>query len=118
MLYHFELGFPSSLVIKDQYTFNLKYSLHALEAAKSDRYGKMKLPERVVIPRNYIVEVATDNNIDVNKIVFRIPYEYREDLDLCLVVIPETQFVKTVWFNKATDTHKTLDIEKYSTFTL
>lgn len=118
MLYHFQLGFPLSLKIKDQYSFNLTYSNHALRAANTDRYGGMKLPEKVVIPRNYIVEVETKDNIELDKIVFRIPYEYKEDLDLCLVVIPETQFVKTVWFNKATDTHKTLDKEKYSTFSL
>lgn len=114
MLYHVELGFPASLKIRDQYSFNLTYGTHAIRAAQTDRYGSMKLPERVVIPRNYIVEIETRDDVEVDKIVFRIPYEYREDLDLCLVVIPSTQFVKTVWFNKDTDTHKTLDKEKYS----
>lgn len=116
MLYHKELGFPASLKIKEQYTFNLTYGTHALRAAKTDRYGEMKLPQRVVIPNTYIIEVETSNDIDVDKIVFRIPYEYEESLDLCLVVIPKTQFCKTVWFNHVTDTHKTLDKKKYSVF--
>lgn len=118
MLYHFQLGFPKTLKIKDQYSFNLTYGTHAMRAASTDRYGDMKLPERVVIPKDYIVEIETKDNVEVDKIVFRIPYEYKEDLDLCLVVIPSTQFVKTAWFNKATDTHKTLDVEKYSLFSL
>lgn len=114
MLYHFQLGFPETLKIKEQYTFNLIYSKHALQAANTDRYGEMKLPYLVIIPRDYIVEVETEDNIKVDKIVFRVPYEYKEDLDLCLVVVPDTHFVKTVWFNKITDTHTTLDKRKYS----
>jgi hypothetical protein len=113
MLYHYLIGFPPSLKIKEQYTFQLTYGNHALRAARTDRYGDIELPERVVIPRNYIVEIETANNKDVDKIVFRIPYEYREDLDLCLVVIPQSSFCKTVWFNKSTDVHKTLDVKKY-----
>ena len=116
MLYHSELGFPESLKIKDQYTFNLIYGAHAMRAAKTDRYGDMKLPYLVIIPRDYIVEIETKDDIEVDKIVFRIPYEHEEDLDLCLVVMPRTQFVKTVWFNKASDTHTTLDKMKYSIF--
>lgn len=114
MLYHFQLGFPETLKIKEQYVFNLTYSKHALRAASTDRYGTMRLPESVVIPRDYIVEVETEDNVEVDKIVFRVPYEYKEDLDLCIVVVQSTQFVKTVWFNKITDTHTTLDKRKYS----
>ena len=114
MLYHFQLGFPETLKIKDQYTFNLAYSKHALQAARTDRYGIMRLPESVIIPRNYIVEVESQDDVEADKIVFRIPYEYEEDLDLCIVVITDTQFVKTVWFNKLTDVHTTLDKSRYS----
>lgn len=114
MLYHFQLGFPETLKIKEQYTFNLTYSKHALRAAKTDRYGGMRLPESVVIPRDSIIEVESQDGLEVDKIVFRIPYPLKDDLDLCIVVIPSKQFVKTVWFNKNTDTHPTLDRSKYS----
>lgn len=116
MLYHFQLGFPETLKIKEQYTFNITYSKHALEAARTDRYGIMKLPERVVIPRTYIVEVETQDNIEVDKIVFRIPYEYDDTLDLCLVIIPNNSLCKTLWLNKVEDLHKSLNKERYTRY--
>ncbi len=113
MLYHKEIGFPESLELKYEYTFNLKYSTHALEAAKKDRYGEIKLPQGISFPRRNIVEVESKDGVKVDKMVVRFPYALNNELDICMVIIPDKSLVKTVWFNKSTDKHPTLDKNKY-----
>ena len=114
MLYHRDIGFPQSLDLKYQYTFDLTYSKHAQEAANSDRYGEIKLPQGVSFPKSSVVEVETEDDVTITKMVVRYNYPLNDKLDLCLVIIPQTGFVKTVWINEAKDKHKTLDKSKYS----
>jgi hypothetical protein len=93
-------------------TLALLYSRHALSAAMEDQYGVPSLPKTLTIRANQVIELETEAG-RVKKLVIRIPYD--SNRDLVLVVIPETfdARVKTVWFNKTNDQHRTLRRELY-----
>ena len=112
MLYHKDLGFPKSLIFKSEYDISLNYTQHANSAANSDRYGKIKLPNTIKFSKSEIIEVESFDNIFLDKIVVRI--NYNQEYDLCLVIIPGSNLVKTVWLNFNKDNHKTLDKNKYN----
>lgn len=112
MLYHRDLGFPSTLVLNDLYYRLVTYSQHALRASKEDRYGDINLPKIVMFGIKDIIEVETNDNINVQKVLVRIPYS--DDFDLCLVILLENSLVKTVWLNSVDDKHFTLVKEKYT----
>lgn len=113
MLYHhtstIKFDLPSGIKL-------LTYSKHAKLQSKSDRYGEIKLPVVLDVSKAQIVEIdyCPIHNI-VTKFVLR--KRYTNLLDLCFVTIPtefeSSYFVKTVWINERTDTHKTLDSKKY-----
>jgi len=107
--YHTELGFPKDIVLPSG-VFNLSYSYHAKNASYDDRYGQMSLPNTLNVDNAKLIEIEVEDN-QVVKGVYRT--NYSDDLDLIVVMIPQTSFVKTVWFNKTTDTHKTLQTWKY-----
>lgn len=112
MLYHTDLGFPNSLELKEEYLIEPKYSIHALKASKKDRYGIITLPKIIEFNKKAIIEVETQDNIHVDKVVVRLPY--LRELDLCIVIILETNVVKTVWLNNKNDKHLTLNVKKYN----
>lgn len=95
MLYHKELGFPDTLILHKSYNKLLNYSLHAIKSAKED-----------------IIEVETEDNIKVDKVLIRVPYS--EYFDLCIVILLDNSLVKTVWLNSVDDKHFTLVKEKYT----
>ena len=108
-LYHFELGFPKGLKT-DFGVINLTYTYHARKAAETDRYGYMELPVSLDTSEAKAIEVEVIDNA-VTKIVYRI--RYNSHLDMVLVVTNDAR-VKTVWFNKRNDKHKTLDTSRYT----
>ncbi len=112
MLYHTNLGFPSSLNLKEEYLIEPKYSVHAFEASKTDRYGTIMLSKFINFGKKDIIEVETEDNIKADKIVIRLSYS--SDLDVCIVIILETKVVKTVWLNNKNDKHQTLNVNKYT----
>lgn len=111
MLYHREIGFPESLVLKEHYSVAPKYTKHANEAAKNDRYMKIELPNSFYFLKRDIIEVLTEDDVKVSKLVFRL--KYSDKYDICVVLMPDTNIIKTVWLNKAVDLHTTLNIDKY-----
>lgn len=113
-LYHFEVYIPPTLTVTP-YSGALRYSYHAREEARSDRYGHIDLPPTLDAGRGTLIEVETSADWDkgpaeVNKYVWRQPLD--AERDLVLVVQPDG-FVRTVWVNVLTDTHKTLNRHKY-----
>jgi len=108
MLYHAEIGFPKVNLWSG--CLSLSYSIHALQAANSDRYGHMALPSTLDIAAAQIIEIEVESS-KVVKTLYRISYSDR--LDICLAVLANG-FVKTVWFNEKTDKHFTLDVSKYA----
>lgn len=111
MLYHKELGFPEKLQFKSEYALHLKYTQHAKRASQSDRYGKIELPKYLIFNRHDIIEVETDDNKIIKKVVVRT--KYNKKYDLCLAILLENNIVKTVWLNSVEDKHKTLNKSKY-----
>lgn len=89
----------------------LMYGAHAYQESHADRYGIAELPGSIEILPQDVVEVQVENFTPVKAIV-RFPYDDR------LVLVPQpnarTFFVKTVWFNQASDSHRTLRLAPYS----
>lgn len=111
-LFHKEIGFPNVELPKGVYHLR-RYSNHAIRASKDDRYGKVKtLPRLLNMAVCDLVEIEVTDS-EVTKAVVRFPYS--PDLDLIIVFMPThpLNLVKTVWFNKKSDKHKTLQHWKY-----
>lgn len=109
-LYHADLGIPQNAQTQHGQML-LDYSPHALNAALDDRYGNIvNLPKSIDTSKAQVIEVEM-NGSKTTKVVYRIPYN--EEYDLVMVLLPDRRFVKTVWLNKNTDLHNTLDTSKY-----
>jgi hypothetical protein len=111
-LYHKDIGFPDNLEMPRGFhpIMSLTYSSHANEEALSDKYGEIRLPQRVDVRKGTTVEVGVRNNV-VSKLVIRFSYDANKDI--VMVINPNDGFVRTVWFNEKNDRHKTLDRSKY-----
>jgi len=107
-LYHFEIGFPKGLETKFG-VIEVTYKRHALNAAETDRYGRIDLPRTINTDTAKAIEVEVINR-QVVKIVYRT--KYNDDFDLILVLSRDAS-VRTVWLNSVNDKHKTLDRSKY-----
>jgi hypothetical protein len=89
----------------------LNYSLHALNAAKSDRFGNITLPEMFSVENAVLIESElSDDGARVLKQVWRSPLDDKRDL---VMAITRDGKVKTVWINLRSDKHRTLDASKY-----
>lgn len=115
MLYHYTIGFPKNIALPVG-RLRLRYGRHALEAAKTDRYGCLILPNSVQAHQLRIIEMEVVDG-QVVKFVARMPYNAANDL--VLVIAPHSEqgcwFVRTVWVNKRNDTHSTLRRWLYTT---
>jgi hypothetical protein len=112
MLYHRDIGFPESLRIPTG-TRALWYSTHAKQRFEGKYKGNLILPSYIKITSENVIEIATKNNIDCDKIVVRTNYDDRKDM--CLVLIPNKGKVVTIWINNKDDKHESLNKEKYNT---
>lgn len=96
---------------------NLAYGPHSLAESREDRYGVADLPGSIEILAEDVVEVQVLNGRPI-KAVVRFPYDDALDLVLVLVNVSLANtvnlFVKTCWFNQASDKHKTLRLAPYS----
>jgi len=115
-LYHKDIGFPDAVQksisgAQDRgISFPLSYGSHAREQAFSDRYGKISLPKKLNVAEAEAIEVQVINN-KLHKILWRTDHD--NENDICLAVLMENGFVKTVWLNEKNDLHATLDHSKY-----
>ncbi len=113
--YHKVLGFPkqvNSLLKKAQdsnFVMKFTYTSHARQQAYRNN-ERIRLPDRLPYKRCDVFEAVTINET-LNKVVFRT--SYTRQLDLIMVVSAEDNTVLTVWLNKVSDTHKSLDTTRY-----
>jgi len=109
-LYHVQKGIPSSILSKlPASVMGLRYSAHADNARKTDKYGL--LPEVKFINFDaQVIEVETIGDEPI-KVVYR--QSCTEQIDLCVVVYLQSKNVATVWANEVNDTHSTLNLSKY-----
>ena len=108
-LYHCELGFPKGLKHKFG-IIPVTYTQHAQKAAEDDRYGKMVLPSTINTTTARCIEAEVKDSV-VTKLVYRLKYNHELDM---IVVLSRDCSVRTVWFNKRSDRHSTLDASKYT----
>lgn len=109
-LYHKDVFAPEKY-FRSPGVVRLHYGHHAKAAAVDDRFGNLSqyLRPYVDIDEAEVVEVEVTDGA-VTKRVLRIPV--KDDLALVMVVMANG-FVRTVWGNLATDTHKSLDRGRY-----
>jgi len=117
MLYHPEVYWPETLtgaVAAIGRVLRLTYSRHALEASVSDRVLRnIVLPDYIKVSDCEVVEAETDDSGKLSKVVLRTEYRQDSRYHLVLVVIPGRNLVKTVWANRANDTHRSLNRSRY-----
>lgn len=83
----------------------LRYTYHALNAAETDKYGEIILPDSLNLTQAEVVEMEVVRGKPY-KIVARAKYSH--EYDLVFVILVDTLLVKTVWLNSKRDSHKTL----------
>lgn len=113
ILYHREKGFPNNVNMPRGFSpiIRLTYSKHAQQESMLDAYGDIKLPHVIDVRKGDLFEIGVVGNT-VTKMAIRIPYN--DTLDISLVINPADGFVRTVWANKKTDSHKSLNLSKYA----
>lgn len=112
-LYHRDLGLPAGCAPLWAGMLDLSYGHHAQSESSLDRYGKLPLFPAVEFEAGDVVEVQIANGEPV-KAVLRVPLDDSKDLVYVLLrPVAGRAFVKTVWFNEARDSHRTLDRSKY-----
>lgn len=133
-LYHKDLGFPAQSL--DQVlgkTFNIAMlaGSHARRALVDDRYlsaavadGREDMPGRfdatdllprsVTVDRGNLVHLEVVNGRVVQALV-RVPATKKFDIVLALGLDGARTFLRTVWLNRKSDQHKTLNAAAYRT---
>jgi hypothetical protein len=111
MLYHYTLGIPDALRdAMPQGVFPLRLTAHARE--QRDRRG-VRIPDYLDTRSAHLVEVE-ERDGRPHKGLFRLPYGGGRDLVLAVAMDGRVWTVKTAWFNRADDNHKTLDVSRYA----
>jgi hypothetical protein len=108
-LYHKDVFLPK-ISLSDKMV-KVNYTHHAIDAAYNDRYEEIILPNALNFAKSEIIEVEIKNK-KIVKIVAR--FDYNNNYDLVIVIIPQGKIIKTVWLNDKNDTHLTLDTSKYN----
>jgi len=108
-LYHKEVYMPEVEIISSIEQVN--YTLHALDAAESDPYDVIILKNEYDFSKSDTIEIEVKDN-EVIKLVSR--FDYNNEYDLIVVIVPQNKNVKTLWLNEKNDTHLTLDTSKYN----
>lgn len=108
MLYHHKIGFPVNLTLP-RGSIRLTYSQHARNK------GVVKLPSFINIDNAQAIEVETDKQGSLVKVLYRVPYDVTDDLLLAVNVDSEDfGFVRTVYLNGRYDNHNTLNRSRYN----
>lgn len=107
-LYHSDIYVPPELTLP-QKVVKVRYGKHATQAAFNDKYRTVPLPWRLDLGECRLVEVEISN---------KIKYVVRKNIDpnydaIYVLIKGGIFFCKTVWVNKISDNHATLDRSRY-----
>ncbi len=108
--YHRTIGFPSELQLPKG-IINFRFSNHAKEAIKDDKYSKESLKVSSYLNLAYaeIFEVIIENNA-LKKFVCKTPYNETHDISMSIAIYPNQVFLLcTCWLNEKGDNHKSLN---------
>ena len=111
-LYHFEIGFPANLP-KLRPVIGLVPSQHAENARWDDRYGMINLPKIFNPNVAKVIEIETDNDGNVVKILARQQHDAKHDVVYAFLL--SSKLIKTAWLQDRGDAHRTLRREAYNT---
>jgi hypothetical protein len=115
MLFHRQVNWHPRLDDKmPRGKWPLRYSPHALIESERDKYGKINLPNRIDLSTGYVFEAEERHEQKpLDKIAIRL--HYNADFDIIFVGIPRGNWfnVKTVWLNRKSDNHQTLNAKAY-----
>ncbi len=109
-LYHKDVYAPE-VIFRSPGVLRLRYSRHAREAAIDDRYEDLTpyLRDYRDFDDAEIVEVEmTEGQISKRVVRFQV-----SDTLVLVMAVSSDGFVRTVWGNRVTDRHATLDRRKY-----
>jgi hypothetical protein len=90
----------------------LRYSAHALQEARSDRYGGITLPTEFHCANAKLIE--SEVLLAQNRVVKQVWRQRLDNTRDLVLVIGEGGLVRTVWINLLTDKHRSLDRLKYT----
>lgn len=110
-LFHKDVYAPDVIFRSPGY-MRLRYSRHAQDEARFDRLGDLSryLTPYMDFDQAEIVEVELNEESQIEKRVAR----FQITNDIVLVVVASYDgFVRTVWANRVTDRHATLDRRKF-----
>lgn len=111
MLFHKDVYMPAEYKLKLNFTnMPITYSKHAIIASQTDKYGHVKLSPEISFKSANVIELETNDLGGVIKLVVRLSYDDRLDI---IYVIARGGMVKTVWLNKKSDQHGTLNVNLY-----
>lgn len=110
MKYHTDIHMPAEAQALEFAAF-VSYTRHAKQAAQNDRYGRIDLPKVLDTRRGKLIEAVVEGG-KVAKALYRLDYDALHDL--CMVVLPDSCKVLTVWLNRKDDQHHTLNEEAYA----
>lgn len=110
-LYHKELGFPQNITLPKG-PIRLVWSNHAKQEAASDKYGKIAISEQIVIDPYRIFEIEVNEMGELVKFLYRTRHDAKNDI--VYAIFARENVVKTVWLNRRSDKHSTLQREKYA----
>jgi len=120
-LYHKDVGFPhhirKTITLAKTYNWRFKpvYTPYVLKRAATDIRGRRKggiiLPEELNINSCTVIEVGVAKDGKIAKMVLRTEYDHEDDL--IIVILTRCLTVKTVYLNRRSDDHVTLDRSKY-----
>lgn len=112
--YHREIGFPCGFKNPFEGEIKVILSRHAQEARYSDHYGYVAVENGPFkLQAGNLVEVQFEAGVPV-KAVLRMPWSAYLDLVMVLLApVGGIALAKTLWFNRASDKHRTLDRSKY-----
>jgi hypothetical protein len=115
-IYHRDIGFPESLIVPYDTVLELRFTNHAKERMVRDEYKVIVLPTLVKLTQTNIIELYTENNTDIKKILMRVAYDYSRDIVLVIEPLFNKGAAKVVtfWLNHKKDHHKALDMTKYA----
>lgn len=113
-IYHKDLGFPKN-IRWPQGRFKLQYSLHAIEEARTDKYGdfESRLPKEIIMSDFQMVEAQILDGRLVKEMVLRRPLDTLYDMVVVIITGGLKWVVKTVYLNRRCDQHRTLDLLRY-----
>lgn len=113
-LYHREVGFPACVELPKG-KFSLEWSEHAQQQCVMDINGAIKVTPTIILDPYRIFEVQLSQDQKIEKFAYRTRYNGRCDITYVFIPQGENLFIKTVWLNRRSDKHFTLDVSKYDT---